>query len=54
MDKAIRIVAVLFAVVAVACIAVLFSSADAGNSDGVTGASGPVPVSSTTIYFFLW
>jgi len=42
MDKTIRIVAVLFAVVAVACIAVLLSGAHAS----------PVSVSSTTIYFF--
>jgi hypothetical protein len=37
MDTTIRIIAVLFVVVAVACIAVLLSGAHAGNSDGVTG-----------------
>lgn len=52
MDKTIRIVAVLFAVVAVACIGVLISDAQAGTSDGVIEGSGPVSVSSTTIYFF--
>jgi hypothetical protein len=52
MDKTIRIVAVLFAVVAVACIAVLLSGAHAGTSDAVTGTSGAVSVSSMTIYFF--